>query len=833
MKTSHQPCLIGSLYRPPGCTVSYWDSFEALLSKACSPTTQTILCGDFNVDTSRNCSNHMRLADIATSYGLQQHVRSPTRIGLRGPPTTIDLVYSTMGCASPATTHAISFSDHHAVTTPFNMVPIRIPPAAPAQTRNIRRINMDLFRQDIQCANLCSMKGTCTEMWTQWHECLMSLVDQHAPLRPRKHRAHNVAPWYTSELAALVRRRNKLHRKWLRTRLDVDYRSFQQSRREVTRTSRALKEQHYNEAFVNATGNPRQTWRVLNQLSGRQPVHTLPKCSPDDIGNVFAGIVNDPQRPPALTLPQGPMSPNSLSIFKPVTIARVRKLLSSIAMTKATGSDGLPGTILKSCADLLAPSLMLIFNKSLSEGQLPPNMKIANITPVYKGGDPSQPTNYRPVSLLPIVSKLLERIVHEQLSQYLAEHNLYPSCQFGFRRQHSTEDALTMVTDKFLRARDDGLSTGAAFLDMSKAFDKVQHQTLVEDLFQLGISGTALNWLSDYLSNRQQQVVISGDSSSSFTCSSGVPQGSVLGPLLFVIYVRDVASEVDQFAVQVTQFADDIMLHDSRKDKVVLSHNLSSAITHLSNWLGERNLILNSRKTQILFIPANRHDDKTLNVHCAATLLQQVTSAKYLGLHIDDDLKWNTMVDHIAKTVSSKIAILFRHRQCLPMPCRSTYLRCIILPTFQYACNSFSSSLSSAQRDRLEKLLKRAVRVACSAPFLSPTAPLFERLSIQPLQSMYCRKLLLLTFRVIHNNCSVLLHDLVTPLSHTRRTRSTDVPLLLFPRIISAAATRSPSYQCPALWNKLPASIRSLKKPGQFRTALLPHLKNSPTYVAH
>ncbi|XP_065179965.1 CUB and sushi domain-containing protein 1-like [Sycon ciliatum] len=474
------------------------------------------------------------------------------------------------------------------------MVPIRIPPAAPAQTRNIRRINMDLFRQDIQCANLCSMKGTCTEMWTQWHECLMSLVDQHAPLRPRKHRAHNVAPWYTPELAALVRRRNKLHRKWLRTRLDVDYRSFQQSRREVTRTSRALKEQHYNEAFVNATGNPRQTWRVLNQLSGRQPVHTLPKCSPDDIGNVFAGIVNDPQRPPALTLPQGPMSPNSLSIFKPVTVARVRKLLSSIAMTKATGSDGLPGTILKSCADLLAPSLMLIFNKSLSEGQQPPNMKIANITPVYKGGDPSQPTNYRPVSLLPIVSKLLERIVHEQLSQYLAEHNLYPSCQFGFRRQHSTEDALTMVTDKFLRARDDGLSTGAAFLDMSKAFDKVQHQTLVEDLFQLGISGTALNWLSDYLSNRQQQVVISGDSSSSFTCSSGVPQGSVLGPLLFVIYVRDVASEVDQFAVQVTQFADDIMLHDSRKDKVVLSHNLSSAITHLSNWLGISCLQLDS-----------------------------------------------------------------------------------------------------------------------------------------------------------------------------------------------------------------------------------------------
>ena len=131
------------------------------------------------------------------------------------------------------------------------------------------------------------------------------------------------------------------------------------------------------------------------------------------------------------------------------------------------------------------------------------------------------------------------------------------------------------------------------------------------------------NWLSDFLSNRRQQVVISGDTSSSFTCSSGVPEGSVLGPLLFVIYVRDVASEVDQFAVQVTQFADDIMLHDSRKDKVVLSHNLSSAITHLSNWLGERNLILNSRKTQILFIPANRHDDKTLNVHCAATLLQQ------------------------------------------------------------------------------------------------------------------------------------------------------------------------------------------------------------------
>ena len=161
-----------------------------------------------------------------------------------------------------------------------------------------------------------------------------------------------------------------------------------------------------------------------------------------------------------------------------------------------------------------------------------------------------------------------------------------------------------------------------------------------------------------------------------------------------------------QFAVQVTQFEDDIMLHDSREDKVVLSHNLSSAITHLSNWLHERNLILNSRKTQMLFIPANCHDDRTLNVHCAASLLQQVTSAKYLGLHIDDDLKWNTMVNHIAKTVSSKIVILFRHRQCLPMPCRSImasnrgHLRVVIVVLLR---GVISGVLGQAQGSHLQK----------------------------------------------------------------------------------------------------------------------------------
>ena len=380
--------------------------------------------------------------------------------------------------------------------------------------------------------------------------------------------------------------------------------------------NRELKTNFLQSKFTSVQGNPRKTWKVLNELSGRQRVQSVPQCSASNIECVFADVVSDQQRAPELCLPKGPVGPKGFTSFSSVSIGCVRKLLGSLDTSKAKGSDGIPAFLLKSCADLLAPSLTLIFNASLAVGSVPDGMKLAHVTPVFKAGNPQDPGNYHPVSLLPIVSKLLERIVHRQLSLFLDKENLYPPCQFGFRSQHSTEDALVFVTDTFVRARDAGQITGAVLVDMSKAFDKVRHQVLINDLFELGISDSALVWFADYLSNRRHIVHIAENYSPPFPCMCGVPQGSVLGPLLFVLYVRSIQFIVSEFCVKVIQFADDILLYVCGTQKNALSNSLSAAVSAISTWLSNRNLILNARKTQVLFLSTPHITDHQFAVYC-------------------------------------------------------------------------------------------------------------------------------------------------------------------------------------------------------------------------
>ena len=255
--------------------------------------------------------------------------------------------------------------------------------------------------------------------------------------------------------------------------------------------------------------------------------------------------------------------------------------------TKATGSDGIPTVLLRLCGDTLAPSLTLLFNRSLREGKFPESMKRACIRPLFKAGDPSQPNNYRPVSLLPVVSKILERIVHEQLSDFLESQDLLPMEQFGIRSHHSTSDALVLTVEQIQQAQVARLYTGVAFVDMSKAFDKVPHQTLV------GPSKSA-----------------------AYASSCGVPQGSVLGQLLLVVYVRDMPHMVRPYGVTPTQFADDISLRASAETPAIVAQRLSGAVQHLSDWLRQLGLILNETKTQILPIPPHRSPPFALRVTC-------------------------------------------------------------------------------------------------------------------------------------------------------------------------------------------------------------------------
>ena len=442
---------------------------------------------------------------------------------------------------------------------------------------------------------------------------ILSVLDCHAPLKFVQKNDRRPCPWLTDHLVQLVRNRNSLHKLLMRDQQNSELRNqHRQARAAARQEDRRLKCEYLLSQCQ--TPDQRKLWKVINTVTGRGNSHQQPKAQLADLSSTFEAVVTDPGRPANLLPSSGPVFSQSMLKYPEVTVAEVtvaevtvaevEKLLRNIDPSKSTGSDGIPGIVLKQSATVLAPSLQRIFNISLRTGHVPRLFKVSRVSPLYKGGDRSSATNYRPVSLLPIVSRLLEFFVKTFLSKHLVDHNLLPASQFVYRKNHSTEDALVYAVDRWLAAKADHKTTGAVTVDMSKAFDRVLHARLLDILLSIGIGGMALSWFSSYLSVRTQQVKIGSALSTRTHCTRRVLQGSVLGPLFFILYTKDIINTVLPAEVSHQEFADDIELEFSHRDPQVVATTLSVAVSSLEKWLTSIGLLLNCQKTQVMFIGA-------------------------------------------------------------------------------------------------------------------------------------------------------------------------------------------------------------------------------------
>ncbi|PFX15504.1 putative RNA-directed DNA polymerase from transposon BS [Stylophora pistillata] len=284
--------------------------------------------------------------------------------------------------------------------------------------------------------------------------------------------------------------------------------------------------------------------------------------------------------------------------LRKITVTEVRKALKDLKQKKATGVDGIPSRLLKDGSDALAYPLSLIFNLTIQQNVIPAEWKKAKVTPLHKSGSKDDPRNYRPISVLPVVSKVLERLIHKQLASFFDDHNLLCKLQSGFRRMHSTETAVTYFADEILLNMDKGLVTGSVFIDLAKAFDTVDHDILLRKLEYYGICEESLLWFKDYFTGRKQFVQIDSHSSEELAITSGVPQGSILGPLLFIVYINDLPRCVKHCSVNM--YADDTVLYLAGPTVDNLTFYFNQDLQCLSEWLEDNNLVLNVSKTKTL-----------------------------------------------------------------------------------------------------------------------------------------------------------------------------------------------------------------------------------------
>ena len=398
-----------------------------------------------------------------------------------------------------------------------------------------------------------------------------------------------------------------------------------------------------------------------------------------------------------------PPKVQSVFSFKGIDEDMMLGYLNKLNVKKATGTDSISAKLLKMAAPAIAESLTSLFNHSLETGEIPSEWKAACVTPVPKKGDKQSVKNYRPVSVLPVVAKVFEAMVHAQLFNYLENNSLLHDAQSGFRPLRNTQDVLIRSVDDWRRALDQDKITGTIMIDLSKAFDSIDHQLLLEKLEAYGVAGKEKMWFREYLSGRKQQVSVNGVKSSWNEVKLGVPQGSILGPLLFTMFVNDLPDVLDSCSVNL--YADDTMIYYSHRDPQQVKEVLERELEAIMMWIQQNHLRMNVAKTHLLVF-SRRHRRKEVEeftIQHRGASIKPRSEVKYLGVVVDEDLTWRKHLQEVRKKCLIGLSQLRQISQFLPMKTRKTLYNALVLPHLDYCCVVWHEC-GATQSERIERL---------------------------------------------------------------------------------------------------------------------------------
>ncbi len=520
-------------------------------------------------------------------------------------------------------------------------------------------------------------------------------------------------------------------------------------------------------------------------------------------------------------------TPNQLDpLLKLPSSPSVSKLLLSSHPTTCP-LDPIPSHLLQAISPTLLPALTHIINTSLLTGIFPTAFKQARVTPLLKKPtlNTSLLENYRPVSLLPFIAKTLERVVFNQVSLFLSQNNKLDAKQSGFRSGHSTETALLSVTEALRIAKADSKSSVLILLDLSAAFDTVNHQILLSTLSSLDITGIPLRWFESYLTGRSFRVAWVGEESKAHKLVTGVPQGSVLGPLLFSTYTTSLAPIIQAHGFSYHFYADDTQLYLSfRPDDPTVAARISGCLADISAWMKEHHLQLNLAKTELLVFPATSTLHHDFMIQLGSSTITPSASVRNLGVIFDGQL---TFKEHIAKTARSCRFALHNIRKIRPFlteHAAQILVQALVISRLDY-CNALLAGLPSNTIKPLQKIQNAAARLVFNEPKRAHVTPLFVSLHWLPVAAHIQFKTLMLAYRTTTGSAPTYFHSLLRIYIPSRSLRSASERRLVVPsQRGSKSLSRTFSFTVPGWWNDLPTPIRNAGSLSNFKQQLKTHL---------
>ena len=829
-------CIIGCLYKHPNFSTEDFNSnyMNPLLEKINNEGKKIILMGDFNINlmkegTDRHVDDFI---DILGANLILPTILIPTRVTPKTQ-TLIDNIFASPFDQEIQTGNiTIGISDH-------------LPQFLILQSNHELSKNSDIYYRDW---NVFEEKEFTLKFYdNNWDDTLklqnrdpdlsfnnfyskiLELIELHAPLKKltRKQKLNKRKPWITKGIRKSIQHRNKLLNLFVKSK-DIHskenyHKNYKYFRNQIVNLIRISKDNHYKNFFTKNIQNSKNIWKGINELINinksndisnillnvNNKVVTDPIITSSIFNNYFTTIADDIRK----TIPKTKNkyfkdflhnSPQNSFFFNAITNNEVIRTIKSLDPNKSSGPNNIPNKILNLLLIDISDILTKIFNLSFETGKFISLLKIAKVIPIFKNkGSDSDVTNYRPISLLSNIDKIFEKLVYSRISSFLTDHNLINNKQFGFRSKHSTTHALISITEKIRYAIDNNEFACGIFIDLQKAFDTVDHHILLKKLQHYGIRGIANSWFKSYLSNRKQSVCISGYFSELKTILHGVPQGSVLGPLLFLLYINDLPNAISNSDTFL--FADDTGLFFCNKDLKVMEYKVNQDLNSLVSWLNVNKIALNIAKTEIVLFRSPR---KKLFYKVKLSLNGQTvklsSTVKYLGIILDEHMSWKSHLTSLAQKLSRANGILSKLRHVLPKQSLLTVYYALFQSHLSYANQVWGQALS--HKSRIFKLQKASIRILTFSKYFAHSKPLFQSLNILTVHNLTFSNNIILIYQILNKNSPLEIQSSfnLKYISNSHSTRGCTNKLLAKPKVKTTNyGLNSIIYQSISNWNTL------------------------------
>ena len=829
--------LLGLFYRPPESISDYWNEFENVIEKASEENLDIIITGDLNYDILKANINNP-LSRILNKFNMQNVITQPTRV-TNTSSRCIDLI----------------ITNHHAIIADTNVLPpFHSDHCTVTAEITFKTYKTQAYKKTIwkyEQANLHSIQTKMDSFdWSfisnddnmnlineKFNDILISTAEEFIPkvtftVRP------NDKPWMDGVIRKNMRQRDRLYHKAKNKKTEHHWQRYRDKRNEVIQMIRDAKKS-YMQKLQDKLADPnlpsKNWYKIANDVTkmknksnppppliqnGKPNIHPIDKAQV--LNNHFANISTietDKEINENLNIPD--FSLNSIT----VTEQDVKDQLTNLNSNKPGGPDEIMPRLIKTFNTSLIKPLTLLFNRSLQLGQVPNQWKMSNVSAIFKGkGSENDPSNYRPISITSCIGKILEKIIFKYLYNYLQENNILTKYQSGFRPKDSTVNQLLEIYHTIIENLDNQKDIKFIFCDVSKAFDKVWHKGLLHKLRKYGISGNMLNWLNSYLSGRQQRVKNEGFYSTWLSTNAGVPQGSVLGPYLFLLYINDITENIK---TNIRLFADDTSLYTVIENEDSI-HLLNEDLREIARWADDWLIILNPTKTKSMTF-TRKHENNWPEAVFNNIIIEDEKSHTHLGITLSSDATWGEHIQNIYNKAAYRLNIMRMLKYDLDRKSLNRFYISFIRPMLEYG-NILWDNCTKQQSDLLESIQLDAARIITGLRKGTNHDMLYAELGISSLASRRQDAKLIQFFKILNNEAPSYIDEIIRNFKTHNNEYNLRNTNLRHPTPSTTSYQKSFFISTIDLWNNIDPELKNCTSLYSFKSTLKKRTIKPPKY---